>query len=431
MFKKINPRKINTQTRPPYVKIYNSWRIRILYSIIIGYATFYICRQNFNIAMPSLMDQFGVTKTQLGWVLTAASIVYGVGKFVNGFISDRSDARIFIVCGLVIVSILTILSGFATSITSLGILWILNNWFQSMGWPPIARMLTHWFTAKELGTKWAIGAASHQLGGAITMVVCGYLVEYYNWQVAFFIPGFVALLVSVFLFNRLRNAPDSVGLPAVEEYKGDYLNISDTNHNLSINQLLRLVFANKLMWCVCFSNMSLYIVRLGIIFWAPIFLRELKNITLAQAGLEIAAYEIFGLIGGISAGWISDKMFFGRRGFVGVLFMLGLGLTLLLFWKIPSEYELISICAMTFAGFFVYGPQVLIGVACADFTTKLAIGTANGFASIFAYLGSALAGVCVGWIVDNWGWDGVFVFFISSALCGAIAFSFTCNYKRI
>jgi MFS transporter, OPA family, glycerol-3-phosphate transporter len=114
-------------------KAYHGWRIRILYSVIIGYATFYFCRQNFNIAMPALMDDFGVSKTQLGWILTWASIVYGIGKSLNGFISDKSNARYFMPLGLAASAIVTLLSGFSTSLLAIGIFWILNNWFQSMG----------------------------------------------------------------------------------------------------------------------------------------------------------------------------------------------------------------------------------------------------------------------------------------------------------
>jgi OPA family glycerol-3-phosphate transporter-like MFS transporter len=179
------------------------------------------------------------------------------------------------------------------------------------------------------------------------------------------------------------------------------------------------------MWYICMANMCLYIVRLGIIFWAPMFLCELKHMSLSQAGWQVAAYEILGLFGAISAGWISDNLFRGQRGPVGFVFMVALALVLIVFWLIPDQYEIIGVCTMALAGFFVYGPQVLIGVASADLTSKQAIGTANGFASVFANVGSALAGVCVGWIVDNIGWDGVFIFFILSAVMGAIFFSLT------
>lgn len=410
--------------RPAYVKKYNNWRIRILYSIIIGYATFYFCRQNFNIAMPVLMDHFDTSKTQIGWILSCSSIVYGVGKLCNGFLSDRSNSRIFMVVGLAAVAVITLASSFAGSITLLGVLWIFNHWFQSMGWPPASKMLTHWYAQKELGMKWALGATSNQIGGAVTMVVCGYLVESYGWQMAFVVPGIVALLVSVFLFNRLRSSPEEVGLPLVEEYKECEIPNS-SRKSLLTHELVKVVFYNKLIWYICLANMCVYIVRLGIIFWAPVFLYKLKNVSLSNAGLQVASYEILGLVGGIVAGWMSDRIFQGKRGPVGAMYMIFLAITLLLFWQMPNEYKTLSMITLALAGFFVSGPQILIGVATADFTNKQAVGTANGFAGLFGYLGSALAGVCVGWIADTFGWDGVFMFFIISALLGMLFFILT------
>lgn len=416
-------------SRSPYVKKYNSWRIRILYSIIIGYATFYLCRQNFNIAMPALMDHFNATKTELGWFLTASSIVYGVAKFFNGIISDRSNTRIFMVVGLVMVSIITFVSGFATSIAAVGTLWVINNWFQSMGWPPATRMLMHWYASKELGMKWAMGATSNQIGGAIAMVSCGYLVDNYGWQAAFFVPGAVALLVSLFLYNRLRNSPSEVGLPPVEEYKECKTLSVVAGKPLTSRELFKLIFFNKLLWYVCLANMFVYIVRLGIIFWAPLFLRELKNMTLSQAGWQVALYEILGLAGGLLAGSMSDKIFKGRRGPVGAIYMLMLAVTLVLFWKIPNEYEWFSMATLALAGFFVSGPQLLVGVATADFTNKEAVGTANGLSGLFGYLGSAMAGICVGSLIDKGGWGNVFLFFSISALLGSFFFALTWNHS--
>ena len=96
----------------PERKIYNKWRLRILISIIFGYGTYYLCRQNFSMIMPAFMEEFGYSKTQLGWVLTLASIVYGIGKFVNGYISDKSNARYFMVIGLLCSAIITFILGF-------------------------------------------------------------------------------------------------------------------------------------------------------------------------------------------------------------------------------------------------------------------------------------------------------------------------------
>lgn len=407
-------------------KIYNKWRLRVLVSIIFGYGTYYLCRQNFSMIMPAFMEEFGYSKTQLGWILTIASIVYGVGKFINGYFSDKSDARYFMVIGLVGSSIATFILGFADSLYFLAVFLILNHWFQSMGWPPAARMLTHWFAPHELGTKWALGAASHQIGGAITLIFSGYLVANFGWRYAFFIPAIIAFIIAFILFNRLRDSPKQLGLPLVEAYKGDETFEEDTSEDhLSTMQIFGKVFANRNMWYICFANMCVYIVRIGIIFWAPLFLKEFKNISLTHAGWQVAAYEVIGLLGGFAAGWISDKIMGGQRGPVGAFFMLCLAIALTIFWYIPEGYVYFSATALIMVGFFVYGPQVLVGVASADFASKKAVGTANGFAGTMGYVGSGLSGICVGTLIDNWGWGAAFGFFIAAALVGAMFFMLT------
>lgn len=407
-------------------KKYNKWRLRILISIILGYGTYYLCRQNFSMVMPAFMEEFGYTKTQLGWVLTLASVVYGVGKFVNGYLSDKSNARYFMPLGLFASAIVTFFLGFADSLLFLGGLVILNHWFQSMGWPPVARMLTHWFAPQELGTKWALGAASHQVGGAIALIFSGYLVADFGWRYAFFIPSLIAIVGACLLYNRLRDSPKELGMPPVEAYKGneDFEEDISEDHLSSI-EIFRKVFVNRNMWYICFANMCVYIVRIGIIFWAPLFLKEFKNISLSHAGWQVAAYEVTGLLGGFAAGWVSDKWMNGQRGPVGALFMVCLAAALAMFWQMPEDYTFFSTVALILVGFFVYGPQVLIGVASADFASKKAIGTANGLAGTMGYVGSGLSGICVGALIDNWGWSTAFLFFIGSALLGAIFFLLT------
>jgi OPA family glycerol-3-phosphate transporter-like MFS transporter len=412
-------------------KVYNKWRLRILLSVILGYATFYLCRQNFSMIMPAFMEEFGYTKTQLGLVLSIASVVYGVGKFVNGYFSDRSNARYFMPLGLFLSALTTFLLGFSESILFLGTFWVLNNWFQSMGWPPVARMLTHWFAPKELGTKWSLGATSHYIGGAITLIFSGYLVADFGWRTAFFVPSIIAIIVSYFLVNRLRESPKAVGLRVVELYKAQKIVVTTTEEdNLSTIEIVRKVFLNKNMWYVCFANMCLYIVKLGVIFWAPLFLKEFKNIPITEAGWQVAAYEVAGAFGGIIAGWVSDKIFHGQRGPVGVCFMLLLAASLGIFWQMPEDYTLFSGFMLVLVGFFVSGPQILVGVASADFASKKAIGTANGLAGTMGYVGAGIAGVCVGLISDTWGWSAVFMFFMAAALLGSFFFYLTWEKKK-
>jgi OPA family glycerol-3-phosphate transporter-like MFS transporter len=407
-------------------KIYNKWRLKILSLVIIGYGAYYLCRQNFSMIMPAYIEESGHSKIELGSILSAASIVYGVGKFANGYFSDKSNARYFLSVGLLLSGVITFILGFSNNLWFLAFFWILNNWIQSMGWPPIARMLTYWFAPNELGRKWALGAASHQIGGGLTILLAGYLVANFGWRYAFFIPGIISSFIAFILFYYLRESPMSVGLSSVEIYK-NIPNNKENNleENASMKEIFASVFINKKIWLISCSNICVYIVRVGIVFWAPLFLKEFKNISLTHAGWQVAAYEIFGLLGGLSAGWLSDKIFNGARGPIGALFLLFLALSLILFWKMPEKFDNFSAFSLILVGFFVYGPQVLIGVASADFASKKAIGTANGFVGTMGYVGSAISGAGVGWLVDNLGWDSVFIFFFCSALIGAYLFFLT------
>jgi len=286
-------------------------------------------------------------------------------------------------------------------------------------------MITHWFTARELGTKWAIGSSSHQLGGAIIMVVSGYLIANYGWRSAFFVPAVFAIIISFFLVNRLRDTPKTVGLPPPEYYKEKGVSLVPDEGNISTKEIFRRVFSNKLLWYVCLGNFALYIVRMGIFNWAPSILHEYKGASLTLTGWQMACYELAGLVGGVLAGVLSDRLFKGRRGPVATIYMLMLAFALIYMWKVPAGHEVLDAIALFAVGFLVYGPHILAGVASADFASRKAVGTANGFISIFGALGTACAGVGLGWVVDIWGWDGGFIFFTAAAILAAIAFALT------
>lgn len=406
------------------------WRTRILYATIVGYASFYLVRANFSLCIPGIMDEFGYTKIELGWVATIFSIVYGVGKLVNGYLSDRSDARYFMATGLFLSAIMSFFMGLGSGLLFFALLWGLNGCFQSMGWAPCARLITHWFSPTELGSKWAIWASSHQIGPIVLFGLGGFLIEYFGWRFAFIVPAFVSIGLAFFLFNRIRDTPKQVGLPPVEEYKGDVDHVAALyDERITFKEVITTVLANKLVWFMAIANMCLYIPRMGILIWAPTFLKEFKGVTLIIAGMQLVGFEIASLLGGLTAGWISDKFFVGRRGPVGAVFLMGLSIALFIVWKTPVGYPFIDALMLMVAGFLLNGPQVLNGVATADFASKRAVGVATGVTGVCAYLGSAIAGVGIGFIVEDFGWGGGFMLFIFASLIGAFFFALTWNNR--
>ncbi len=418
----------NMQSQPQTNKNYRYWRLRIMYSMMVGYAGFYLVRQNFTMALPFFQSELGYSKLQIGAVISIGGIVYGLGKVVSGVISDRSNARYLMSIGLLCTSIVSFFLGFSDSLTMILVLWTLNNVFQSAGWPPCARLLTHWFSAREIGTKWALWNTSQQFGGATVLILSGYLIEHYNWRYVFFVPAIMSVVICLFLINRLRDTPESLGLPSIEEHHGlDASSISQSD--LSTKEILKAILKNKLVWYVCLANFFVYIVRMSIFSWGPTFLQEFKGSSIQVSGWQTAGYDIAGMFGGIIAGRLSDNYFKGHRGRVGAIFMVCLGLCCIFLWKSPAGATFLHALGMMMIGFFVTGPQILVGVAAADFASKKAAGAASGLTGTVGYLGTAFAGVGIGIIVDKFGWDAAFTVIVASAMISAFFFSLIWNYR--
>lgn len=78
---------------------YRYWRRHILLTIWLGYALFYFTRKSFNAAVPEILANGVLSRSDIGLLATLFYITYGVSKFVSGIVSDRSNARYFMGIG--------------------------------------------------------------------------------------------------------------------------------------------------------------------------------------------------------------------------------------------------------------------------------------------------------------------------------------------
>ena len=427
--------------------VYSRWRMRQLFLTFWGYAIFYFVRKNFSVAMPLLETELKITKTDLGKFLTAHSILYGVSKFVNGYVADRSNARTFMAFGLMASALLNFGFGFVNTVTLMGILWCLNGWFQGMGFPPCARVLSHWFAPSERGTMWGIWNASHMVGAAVILVWAGYLGKTYGYKAIFFAPGAVAVIMAIAILAFMRDTPGSVGLPDVEKHFGSKAGVDthlhstpDDDDEVSPEELQsededaefkafvrKRVFGNPYVWLICMANFCVYVVRYGFLDWAPTFLSQVKGYELDHAGWMTAGFEIAGLVGSLIAGIITDKFFRSKRAPVCVAYMLGTAISIVILWKMPAGNFIHDAAVLLAVGFMVYGPQFLVGVMTADIVTKRAAATAIGLTGLFGYGSSVLYGYGLGKIVDSYGWDAGFMMLAAIALLGAGFFALCWN----
>lgn len=402
-------------------KNYKYWRIRTFYGMYIGYIFYYLTRKSFTFAMPSMLDQ-GFTLSELGILGSILSITYGFSKFLSGIIGDKSNPRYFMSLGLMLTGVCNILFGLSSMWSLLALFWGLNAWFQGWGWPGCAKLLTHWYSQSERGTWWSVWNTSHNVGGAIIPVIAAYCAQLYGWRFAMFFPGALCILVGFFLINRLRDVPQSLGLPPIEKFKGENITgDKEEKVSLSVKEILfKYVFSNEYLWLIAFAYFFIYMIRIGLNDWGMVYLVKLKGYSEMKAASCILWFEIGGFLGSLFAGWSSDKIFGGRRNPVNVLFIGGAICALLaLHWN-QAGWLFLDSAIIFLAGFFIFGPQMLIGMVAAELTHKKAAATSSGFAGCFAYFGAAVAGGPLGALISAWGWD---IFFVILLGCGLVAFA--------
>jgi sugar phosphate permease len=426
VFQPAPPIAIESSDPDKISRSYRHWQRRVLLSSIIGYATFYFVRANLPLAMPLMERNLGIQKQQLGLFLTLHGLLYGVSKFANGFLGDRANARAFMAFGLGASALMNVLFGFNSAVVTLGLIWMANGWFQGMGFPPCARLLANWFSPKQLASRMSIWNTSHQIGGGLVAVLCGYLVLI-NWRLAFFVPAAIAFAAVIFVWFTVPDTPPSVGLP---EVKGTELHSGKHESSAAFRQfVIRQVFLNKYIWIVSIANFFVYTIRYAVFNWGPTILLDVKHVTITHAGFMLAAFEMSGALGAISGGWITDRYMGGRAARVCVIYMALAGFALLAFWKLPLQSELMMTGLLGAAGFFIYGPQCMLAVAAANLATKRAAATAIGLTSIFGYASTVLSGWGLGALAQRFGWNIAFEGLIIVAAMGTLLFAMAWKAK--
>lgn len=404
--------------------LYHYWRIRTLYSILFGYAFYYFTRKSLVYAAPMIISDLGFSKSELGIFGTILSISYGFSKFISGIISDQSNPRYFMAIGLIMTGVSNIFFGMSSSLVMFSVFWALNGWFQGFGWPPCARLLTHWYSHSERGSWWSTWNMGHNLGSFIIPWIVTYALTLWGWRSGMFIPGIIAILGGLFILNRLRDTPQSLGLPSIEKYRNDFpsnKNLIENEKELTTKEILfDYVLKNRYIWLLGFAYFFIYTVRMGINDWTGIYLMETKDYSLLAANGTVSLFEIGGFIGSLVAGWSSDYIFGARRGPVNALFAVGICFSVLGFWLIPKGNSLLDSLMLFILGFSIFGPQMLIGITAAELSHKKAAATSTGFVGWMAYLGAAVAGYPLGLIAQEIGWNGFFWFLTGCSLLAVL-----------
>ncbi|MCQ9122220.1 hexose phosphate transporter [Rodentibacter pneumotropicus] len=402
--------------------------------VFFGYMGMYLVRKNFNIAQNDLIDTYGLTKTQLGMIGLGFSITYGIGKTVVSYYADGKNTKQFVPF-MLILSALCML-GFSASMGSGSIaiflmvaFYALSGFFQSTGGSSSYSTITKWTPRKKRGTFLGFWNLSHNVGGAAAAGVALFGANaFFDGHVIgmFVFPSIVALIIGFIGLRYGSDSPEAYGLGKAEELFGE--EISEEDKDAEENQLtkkqifIQYVLKNKVIWLLCFANIFLYIVRIGIDQWSPVYAYQELGFSKDAAISGFALFEIGALVGTFLWGYLSD-LANGRRTLLACVALILIVFSLE-FYQFATN-ETMYLVTLFILGFLVFGPQLLIGVAAVGFVPKKAIAVADGVKGTFAYLiGDSFAKLGLGMIADGTpilgltGWAGTFAALdISAVVC--------------
>lgn len=407
------------------------WRLQIFSVTWLAYFGMYFCRKNFSVVMPVLSRELHTSKDEFAVVITVYSLMYMIGQFLNGYLSDRHGPRLIVGIGLLLSVISNLMMGWMGTVGSFLFLMGVNGFGQSSGWSGLIKNLTPWFKKKERGVVMSYWTTCYVIGGMAATAFATYwlsnqsFMANLSWRRAFLVPSILLLLISLVYILMARNNPTDVSLESFEKS-------TDTPKGKRKEKTAQLeVLKNGAVWIAAIMYFFVKFTRYAFLFWLPLYLSEALKYSDQQAGYTSIVYEAFGFFGILAAGYASDYLFKSRRFPISSIMLFCLAFVLYLQPHLSPLGIIPTIISIGLIGFFTYGPDsIMSGAAAMDFGKNhgaaLAAGVINGVGSA----GQLLSPIAVAYVSGKYGWNALFGLFVIVTLIAAFLLILKWNYGK-
>jgi sugar phosphate permease len=399
-------------------------RKRQIFSITwLTYAGFYLCRKNLSIVMPLLHGSVGLNSLALANIVFGYSLLYVIGQFVCGPLSDRFGAKRVVGAGLVLVVVSNLMMSLHASLSWLLVFACLNGVGQSTGWSGLVKIMGLWFDRKDRGVVMAWWGTNYVFGGFIATAFAAWSVAQpwillnLAWRRGFILPAIILLFITVIFLLGVDESPR-----AGEPESPAAINVGISSRDRSNWNDLAALLRNPALWMVSVSYFFLELCRYALMFWLPLYLVERLKYSLQVSGYVSSLYDLAGIIGAVLAGYISDRLLQSRRAPISAIMLFGLGIVMVC-QPTLTQYGIAGVAiAISLAGVFSYGPDTLLSGACVqDIGEAKAAATACGLVEGIGHMGSLFSPYVVVYVSGHYGWDRVFLIFaVAAALSGMV-----------
>lgn len=395
----------------------------VIWTIWLTYGAFYFCRTNIAAAVPGMKASvgaggLGLSPEQVGYILGALKIAYGLGQALNGQLAEHISPRRLLALGMLGSAGLNILFGLSTGFYFLLFVWACNGYLQSLGWTPCMRVVANWVPVLHRGRAIGLIGTGYQVTQGLTFLVAGWAAHVLGWRGALYVPAALLIATAVFMLLCLKDRPEEVAL--LHEEAGTTTPPPPARGTFMENILITL--GNPSLWLLGLALGLLNACRYGFLDWGLTHLIEMQKVGVGKAALQYALLPIGAVAGSYLAGLATDRFFGGRRAPVICILLVALAGLSLAYGVLAEAGGPAMIALLLAIGFCIYGPQVLlVGTAPSDLARRGTSAAAAGFVNFLGYMGAAGGDVVTGKLLKAYDWQVVIQVWAAWALTAAVA----------
>lgn len=401
------------------------WRINIFTATWLSYAGFYFCRKAFGVVKPELKEALVVNDFELAWIWTAYLIAYMCGQFLAGWLGARVACRRLLLVGMAVSVCCNLVFGASTLLGPAGywplmVFMILNGFAQATGWPGNIGTMAHWFRKTERGTVIGFWGTCYQLGSAWAKQFAGFMLAWMGAVSWSFWGASVVLFVIWIVFYFLhRDRPEDIGLPAIVAEELPPVELADDEEAVADEGWPPGVLRSLLTMGVTYFSFKF--IRYALDSWSTVFMSETFDMSTAMSAQIASAFDYVGFLGVLTAGWVSDRFFGGKRSTIAFAMSVGMVFAVAFMWQFGSSSPLMFGISIALVGFTLFGPDSLLsGVGAIDVVSKkravLAAGLINGIGSA----GPICQELIIGYLATYHSLDAVFMLLTVVTLLGVM-----------
>lgn len=393
-----------------------NWRIRVFAATWVSYAAYYFCRKPFYISKSVLESELGWNTELLGIIGACYLIAYAVGQLTSAWIGDRLGARFLVLSGMAVSAGCNLVFGFTNSWVMFAVFMTVNGLAQATGWPGNVAAMAEWFRRKERGTVMGFWATNFQVGGVAANGVAAYVLGAYGFRWSFFVGTSVVMATWIFYLFNQRNRPEDVGLERLRD-EGE-TEESEAIAERDGTSWPRNVWINTLL--VGTFYFFIKFIRYAVWSWTPYLLKRYYEMTPSDAGYLSTAFDVAGIAGVIAVGFLSDRVFRGRRAKVSFFFVLFMVLACAFLYVLGRHNLWLFGIGIGMIGFFLYGPDALMsGAAAIEVGSRRSAARAAGIINGMGSVGAVVQELILGRVLAQSGVGTVFGFLVASSLLAA------------